>query len=175
MNILAKFGGSSLASAKQFKKVKAIIEANDDRKIIVVSAPGKDESNASKVTDLLLLLNAHIDLGIDYDQLLESIQKRYTSIIDDLEIECDFLSDFELFKKQIKKGHSRDDIVSRGEYFCAKILSAYLGFDFLDAKDIIRLHFDGTVDQQKTKQKANVHTDHLYEATLFLCWYYTIA
>ena len=153
MNILAKFGGSSLASAKQFKKVKAIIEANDDRKIIVVSAPGKDQTNPSKVTDLLLLLNAHIDLGIDYNQLLDNIEKRYTSIIDALDIQSDFLNDFSQFKKQIKKGHSKDDIVSRGEYFCAKILSAYLGFEFIDAKDVIRLHFDGTVDEEKTKQK----------------------
>ncbi|MDA3931874.1 MAG: aspartate kinase [Tenericutes bacterium] len=153
MNILAKFGGSSLSSAKQFKKVKSIIVDNKDRKIIVVSAPGKDEKYSSKVTDLLLLLNAHIDLGIDYDQLLESIKERFMSIIDELKIESSFLDDFSTFIKQLKKGYSKDDIVSRGEYFCAEILSKYLGFEFLDAKDVIRLNFDGTINEQKTKEK----------------------
>ena len=70
MRILSKFGGSSLASAKQFKQVKKIIYSNKDRQIIVASAPGKDEENKTRITDLLLLLNAHIEYDINYDYLL---------------------------------------------------------------------------------------------------------
>jgi aspartate kinase len=159
MNILAKFGGSSLASAKQFKKVKSIIQADSDRKVIVVSAPGKDEQHQSKMTDLLLLINAHIDLGIDYDHLLDDIYQRFDGIIKTLEVDIDFEKAFSLFKKQLKKGLSKDDIISRGEYFSAQILAAYLGFEFVDAKDVIYLNFDGSVNEKKTKNKLTKMID----------------
>lgn len=155
MRILAKFGGSSLASAEQFKKVKEVILKNPERQIIVVSAPGKDETNTSKITDLLLLLDAHIEYGINYDYLIESIYGRYQSIIAGLNIDSQFDQAFDLFKQSLSKGLTKDDIVSRGEYFNALILSEYLGFEMIDATKIIKLNFDGTVNQEKTREKAN--------------------
>lgn len=155
MRILSKFGGSSLASAKQFKQVKKIIYSNKDRQIIVASAPGKDEENKTRITDLLLLLNAHIEYDINYDYLLNEIYERYNSIIKELNIESIFYEKFNLFKKSISKVLSKDYIASRGEYFNAIILSEYLGFKFVDAIDVIRLNFDGSVNYEKTKKLLN--------------------
>ncbi|MFA7507226.1 MAG: aspartate kinase, partial [Bacilli bacterium] len=155
MRILSKFGGSSLASAKQFKQVKKIIYSNKDRQIIVASAPGKDEENKTRITDLLLLLNAHIEYDINYDYLLNEIYERYNSIIKELNIESIFYEKFNLFKKSISKVLSKDYIASRGEYFNAIILSEYLGFKFVDAIDVIRLNFDGSVNYEKTMKLLN--------------------
>lgn len=152
MRILSKFGGSSLASAKQFQQVKKIISSNKNRQIIVVSAPGKDEFNKTRITDLLLLLTAHIEYDINYDYLLSSIYERYNSIIKQLQIESKFYEKFTLFKKSLSKTLSKDYIASRGEYFNAIIVSEYLGFEFIDAMDLIRLNFDGSVNYEKTKK-----------------------
>lgn len=164
MSILVKFGGSSLASATQFKKVKDIISSNKERKIVVASAPGKDELNKSKVTDLLLLLEAHIEYDINYDYLLQNIFQRYQSIIADLKIESKFFEKFELFKKHLTKGVSKDFIASRGEYFNALILSEYLGFKFVDAMDVMRLNFDGSINYEKTQKflKAAIKAEDYY-------------
>ena len=155
MRILSKFGGSSLASAKQFLQVKKIISSNKNRQIIVVSAPGKDEINKTRITDLLLLLTAHIEYDINYDYLLSNIYERYHSIIKNLQIESQFYEKFEIFKKSLSKTLSKDYIASRGEYFNAIIVSEYLGFEFIDAMDIIRLNFDGSVNYDKTKKLIN--------------------
>lgn len=152
MRILSKFGGSSLSSALQYQKVQKIISSNKDRKIIVASAPGKDEFNKTKITDLLFLLNAHIEYDINYDYLLNSIYERYSLIISELNIKSDFINQFDIFKKSLSKGLSKDFIASRGEYFNALILSEYLGFKFVDAMDIISLNFDGSVDYDKTRK-----------------------
>lgn len=163
MRILSKFGGSSLASAKQFMQVKKIIQSEPQRKIIVVSAPGKDEFNKSKITDLLLLLNAHLEYGINYDFLLNSIYERYHAIIAELGIESNFFEAFKIFKKNLSKGLSTDFIVSRGEYFNAMILSEYLNFKFIDAVDVIRMNFDGTVNYEKTRKLLeNILTEDSY-------------
>lgn len=153
MRILSKFGGSSLSSAKQFIKVKNIINSNKDRRLIVVSAPGRDEVNKSKVTDLLLLLHAHSEYNINYEHLLENIYNRYQQIIIDLEIESIFPDEFKKFTKTLNKGISKDYLVSRGEYFNAIILSEYLNFNFIDAKKIIYLNYDGSVNYDKTQKE----------------------
>lgn len=164
MRILSKFGGSSLSSSTQFIKVKKIIESNEDRKIVVVSAPGKDDVNKTKVTDLLLLLHAHIEYEINHDQLLTSIYDRYKQIIVDLDIDSVFDQEFEVFKKYLKKGISKDYLISRGEYFNALILSEYLGYSFLDANKLIYVGYDGNVDYDKTKRRLekNIEDHHSY-------------
>jgi aspartate kinase len=153
MRILSKFGGSSLASAEQFIKVKDIIDSDKTRKIIVVSAPGKDELNKSKVTDLLLLLHAHLEYDFDYDHLLDNINQRFSQIIADLKIRSVFFEEFTKFTKTLNKGISKDYLVSRGEYFNAIILSEYLGYTFIDAKKIIYLNYDGTINYEKTEKE----------------------
>ena len=152
MNILSKFGGSSLSAASQFIQVKKIISSDVNRKIIIASAPGRSDCHKSKITDLLLLLNAHIEYDINYDYILNSIYERYHSIIEGLNIESVFYDKFNLFKKSLSKGISKDHIASRGEYFNGLILSEYLGFEFVDAAEVIRLNFDGSVNYDKTKK-----------------------
>jgi aspartate kinase len=164
MTILTKFGGSSLSNAVQYQKVKAIIQSDANRRFVVVSAPGKDDAHPFKVTDLLLLLHAHIEYHIDYAPLLDQIHQRYLSIIQALNIECAFEEKFELFKKDLKKGLSKDDIASRGEYFQAIVMSAYLGFEMLDAKHIIHLKYDGTHDEKLTQESLQklTHSNGYY-------------
>lgn len=153
MRILSKFGGSSLASAEQFIKVKDIINSDKARKLIVVSAPGKDHMNKSKVTDLLLLLHAHLEYDFNYDHLLDNINQRFSQIINDLGIKSIFSDEFTKFTKTLNKGISKDYLVSRGEYFNAIILSEYIGFTFIDAKKVIYVNYDGSINYDKTEKE----------------------
>ena len=118
---ITKFGGSSVADAGQFKKVKRIIEADEGRRFVVVSAAGKRNSDDNKITDLLYLVDAHRTYHVDCTPLLEDI-----------------------------KGYTTEYIVSRGEYFTAQLMSEYLGLPFADAADYVRFHHDGTLDMQRT-------------------------
>ena len=75
-----KFGGSSLADSSQFKKVKGIVDNDDSRQVVVVSAPGKRHSDDNKITDLLYLIHAHLKYGVSYDSILVMIMDRYAEI-----------------------------------------------------------------------------------------------
>ncbi len=163
--IISKFGGSSVANATQFTKIKDIITEEPKRSIVVVSAPGKDDLNTSKVTDLLLLLHAHIEYHIPYDELLHNIYERFNKIVKMLHLSKTFDESFQSFTASLNKSLSRDYVASRGEYFTALIMSEYLGFEFLDAKDIIFVHYDGTIDYEKTTQKLN---DFLKDQTSYV-------
>ncbi|GAA0077862.1 aspartate kinase [Clostridium sp. CTA-5] len=157
--IITKFGGSSLADANQFKKVKHIIDLNKSRKYVIPSAPGKRNSKDSKITDLLYLCHAHVDAGISLDDVFSHIQKRYIGIVKDLELDFDIEYHLNTVKKNIESGASKDYTASRGEYLNALILSNYLGYEFVDAKDVIVFNNSGTLDCKKTldllKQKLS--------------------
>lgn len=148
---VAKFGGSSVASSEQFKKVKNIIESDSDRKFIVTSACGKENKDDYKVTDLLYLTYAHIKYGVDYTNIFKKIEDKYKNIVSELKIEVDIDSEFDLINENIKNGCSEDYLVSRGEYLAAICLSKYLGFKFIDAKDFIVFKYDGKIDIEKCK------------------------
>ena len=148
---VAKFGGSSVAGAEQFKKVKAIVEADPERRVVVVSAAGKRFSGDHKITDLLYLCHAHTQYGVDCSNIFEMIRSRYLEIRDELGIELDLESEFAALKSGLdRKMVSQDELASRGEYFSAKLMAAFLGFQFVDAADWIRFKFDGSVDQDAT-------------------------
>ncbi len=147
---VAKFGGSSMADAKQFRKVKSIIDADDSRRCIVVSAPGKRFSGDHKITDLLYLAHAHIKYGVSEEEIFRLITGRYLEIRNDLSIDLDLESDFALLHEKMKNGISEAELVSRGEYFSAKLLAAYLGFQFIDAASWVNFTFDGKVDTEKS-------------------------
>ncbi|MBO5926297.1 MAG: aspartate kinase, partial [Clostridia bacterium] len=147
---VAKFGGSSVASAEQFKKVKSIIEADNKRRVVVVSALGKRFSSDSKITDMLYLLSYHVRYNVDSTVILNQIIERYEEVKKELDIHLDLSREFEIIKENIKKGYSEDYIVSRGEYLCAKLMASYLGYDFVDAEDVIFFKYDGTIDNEKT-------------------------
>ena len=158
---IAKFGGSSMADAGQYRKVKDILMADPGRRIVVVSAAGKRFSADHKLTDLLYLCHAHIQYGVACDPIYEIITSRYLEIRDELQIDLDLETEFAELKKRLDaKKVSQDELVSRGEYFSAKLMAAYLGFQFVDAADWIKFNMDGSVDKETSyaalKQLANI-------------------
>jgi aspartate kinase len=147
---VAKFGGSSSASGEQLKKVSRIIKSDEDRRYIVVSAPGKRNSDDNKITDLLYLCHAHLNYSVPYDQIFNMIEDRYKEIALDLGIRLDIGLYLNKIKSRLEKSISLDYLVSRGEYLNAVVLADYLGYEFVDAKDIIFFKMDGTLDYEKT-------------------------
>ena len=143
-----KFGGSSMADAKQFEKVKSIVQADPSRKVVVVSAAGKRFSDDHKLTDLLYLCHAHLKYGVACDSVFDMIRSRYMEIRDELGLKTDLESEFDALWKKMDKGISQDELVSRGEYFAARLMADYLGYDFLDSELWLRFKLDGTVDQE---------------------------
>ena len=143
-----------MASAEQFKKVKSIIDANPERQVVVVSAPGKKTSDDIKITDLLYTLYTHLQYGVPYNDIWGMIEGRYFEIARDLNLNCDIASELARIKSQLKKGMDQNYLISRGEYLAAKLMSSYLGFDFVDSKDIIRFTYSGTVDLERSEQNA---------------------
>ena len=152
MMIICKFGGSSLSEAAQFKKVRAIMESDPQRKVIVCSAAGKRNRKDNKITDLLYLCYAHLQYGVDFEPLFEQITGRFNEIIDQLQLDLDLSEDLDRLKEKMKKGISRDELVSRGEWFTSRIMAAYLGWPFVDASRIIRFRYDGQLDPEMTME-----------------------
>lgn len=150
MITVTKFGGSSVADAKQFEKIKNIIKSDEKRKIVVVSAPGKRFSGDNKVTDLLFLLSAHIKYGVDYTNILDLLKNRYKDIVNELNLSIDIDKEFEYIIYDVKNGQSEEYLVSRGEYLCAKMMAEYIGFTFVDSSDIIKFRYDGAIDEDLT-------------------------
>lgn len=146
-----KFGGTSMADARQYLKVKNIVEADPSRRIVVVSAPGKRFYNDNKITDLLYLCYAHTQYGVDCSGIFDMIAQRYYDIRNELGLSTDLESEFAVLKARLdKKEVSRDEVASRGEYFSAKLMADYLGFSFIDSADWVYFNYDGSVDKQKT-------------------------
>ena len=145
-----KFGGSSMADATQFAKVKSIVESDESRRVVVVSAAGKRFKDDHKLTDLLYLCHAHLKYGVSCDSVYQMIVERYTAIRDELHLKVDLESEFAALRRKMDKGISQDELVSRGEYFAAKLMAAYLGFAFLDSELWLKFKLDGSVDQEAT-------------------------
>lgn len=148
---VTKFGGSSLASADQFKKVADIVLADRDRKYVVPSAPGKRFSADNKVTDLLYKCYDEFSKGQE-SQAFEEIKERYNLIIEGLGLDLSLDREFELLRLSFIGRAGRDYAASRGEYLNGIILAKYLGFEFIDAADVIFFKNDGTFDSEKTNE-----------------------
>lgn len=136
-NKTVKFGGSSLADANQFRKVADIIKSDDKRRYVVPSAPGKRFSDDIKVTDMLYKCCELAGSGVDFDDDFQLIRDRYNGIIADLGIDMSLDEEFETIIKELKARPAKDYAASRGEYLNGKILANYLGFNFVDAADVI--------------------------------------
>jgi len=146
---VVKFGGSSMADAGQYRKIRDIIAADPERRVVVVSAAGKRFKDDHKITDLLYLCHAHTQYGVDCSGIFEMIASRYLQIRDDLGLNLELEPELAALKQRIDaKELTQDELASRGEYFSAKLMAAYLGFQFIDAADWIKFRFDGTVDQE---------------------------
>ena len=148
---VVKFGGSSCADATQFAKVKSIVRSDPARRVVVVSAPGKRFKDDHKITDLLYLCAAHIKYGVGCDDIFGMIRGRYNDIARDCKLSIDLDPEFDaLWERMLKGAVSEDELASRGEYFSAKLMAAYLGFDFVDAALWVKFRFDGSVDQAES-------------------------
>lgn len=153
MKKVVKFGGSSLASAKQFKKVAAIIGAEKSRRFIVPSAPGKRDSKDEKVTDLLYMAYDAAATGASYKKIFEKIKSRFQDIIDGLNLNLDLGHEFAKIEENFVLKQGRDYAASRGEYLNGIILANYLGCEFIDAADVIFFKDDGTFDSEHTNEE----------------------
>ena len=152
---VAKFGGSSVADTIQLIKVKKILEADPDRKFVVVSAPGKRFDQDTKMTDLLLLCYTHQMNHLPWEQLFQVVCDRFSAISFSLGINSENLNLLEEYAKIrdiMEAGAGSDYIASRGEYLNAKLIAAYLGWDFIDAADFILFDERGKFLSEETNQ-----------------------
>jgi aspartate kinase len=129
--IVCKFGGTSLASVDNIKRVVEIIKSDPRRRIIVVSAPGKRDANDTKMTDTLFDIFYRKEKGEDFDKAFNEFAQRFYDIQDAFKAETNLREIMEEFRSEIKTG-SADFITSTGEYFMAKVMAAILGFEFID-------------------------------------------
>ncbi len=155
---VAKFGGSSVADAGQFKKVKAIVEGTADRRAIVVSAAGKSDQEPIKVTDLLIKIELLRDADQDYTAVFNHIAERFIGIRDDLGLSIAIEDDLRFIKAQIKTA-SHDYLVSRGEFLTAKLMANFLGFRFVDAARFMVFR-DDQFDYQEAKKRLKSIFDY---------------
>lgn len=149
--VVAKFGGSSLANAEQFRKVKNIVLQDSKRRYIVPSAPGKRHNKDYKITDLFYLCNAHVEHGISFNDVFSIIEDRYKEIVAELEVNIDIASYLQEVKEKIAEGTTADYAASRGEYLNGLILANYLGYEFVDAAEVILFDKYGCFDSESTR------------------------
>lgn len=150
MKKVVKFGGSSLASAEQFRKVGDIIHADKERRFVVPSAPGKRFSGDTKVTDMLYGCYELAENDKDFKKELEAIEARYQEIIDGLSLELSLKEEFKTIAENFKKKAGANYAASRGEYLNGIIMADYLGFQFIDAAEVIRFDENGDFDSETT-------------------------
>ena len=151
--LVSKFGGSSLAEASQFIKVKKIVDSDKRRRYIVPSAPGKRFDKDHKVTDLLLMCHQLASYGLNFDEVYSIIEERYQQICQELELEIPIDTYLKEIKDKIRDGASLDYAASRGEYLNGLILAAYLDFDFIDAADLMVFDSKNQLDSEKTQKQ----------------------
>lgn len=147
---VAKFGGSSVAGAEQFQKVKHIIEDDPSRRVVVVSAAGKRNANDHKLTDLLYLCHAHLDYGVSCDEIFQTIEQRFLELRASLGLKTEIVPELDALRAKLSKELPVDYLVSRGEYFTARLMAEYLDFHFVDAADCVFFGLDGQIDREKT-------------------------
>ncbi|MBR6826509.1 MAG: aspartate kinase [Oscillospiraceae bacterium] len=145
-----KFGGTSMADANQYKKIKDIVFSDPTRRVIVVSAAGKRFPKDNKITDLLYLCHAHLQYGVSYETIFDMIRERYVSIRDELGLSRRIEAELEILRDKMDRGISQEELVSRGEYLSAILMADYLGFPFVDAADWLYFRNDGTIDQVRS-------------------------
>ncbi len=151
MKKVVKFGGSSLASAEQFVKVGNIIHADEDRKFVVPSAPGKRFDKDTKVTDMLYACYALAERDHNFNAEIAQIEKRYQEIIDGLKLDLDLSSEFDRIIDNFKRKAGANYAASRGEYLNGIIMAEYLGYEFVDPAEAIRFNKAGVFDADATQ------------------------
>lgn len=166
MKKVVKFGGSSLASARQFKKVGDIIRADKTRRYVIPSAPGKRNSKDTKVTDMLYECYAAASAGASYKKILEAIKARYQEIIDGLELNLNLDHEFATIEENFVKGIGKDYAASRGEYLNGLVMANYLGYEFIDAAEVIFFDEHGNFEAELTNKELSERLEHVDRAVI---------
>lgn len=166
MKKVVKFGGSSLASAKQFKKVGNIIRAEKSRRYVIPSAPGKRDSKDEKVTDLLYACYEAASTGKSYKKILEKIKKRYDDIIEGLDLNLNLDHEFVTIDENFVAGAGSDYAASRGEYLNGMIMAAYLDYEFVDAAEVIFFDEEGHFEADLTNRELSERLAHVERAVI---------
>ena len=164
--IVAKFGGSSLSESNQFRKVKEIVAGNNERTLIVPSAPGKRFKKDHKVTDLLYMCHQLASHGLNFEDVFKLVRSRYTDICEDLGSSIEIQDILDKVFENISNGASKDYCASRGEHINAKILAAYLDYNFVDSTEIIRFDHKGRFDEKQTKILIEQNKDALINSVV---------
>ena len=149
---VAKFGGSSVADATQIRKIKDIVLGDDEIRYVVVSAPGKRFDEDSKITDLLYLCVTHIEHKLEYENVFKLICDRFLEMERDLGVDVGMGAELEAIRKEIDEGTSIDYIASRGEHLNAKLIAAFLGFEFMDSVAFVRFDDKGRFMEERTNE-----------------------
>ena len=166
MKKVVKFGGSSLASAEQFKKVGEIIREDSARRYVVPSAPGKRFSKDVKVTDMLYDCYETAVEGKDFSDKLKKIQERYQEIINGLGLEFSLKDDFKVIEENFLEGAGKDYAASRGEFLNGKVMAAYLDIPFVDAAEVVRFNEDGSFNDEVTNELLAERLSNLERAVI---------
>jgi len=166
MKKVVKFGGSSLASARQFKKVGEIIRADKSRRYVVPSAPGKRNDKDEKVTDLLYECYDAAAAGASYKKILEKIKKRYEDIIDGLDLNLNLDHEFARIEENFQAKAGRDYAASRGEYLNGILMAQYLGYEFVDAAEVVFFDDSGVFDAEATDRELSERLEHIERAVI---------
>ncbi len=166
MKKVVKFGGSSLASAEQFVKVGNIIHADEDRKFVVPSAPGKRFDKDTKVTDMLYACYALAEKDHNFNAQMAQIENRYQEIIDGLKLDLDLSPEFDKLIDNFKRKVGSNYAASRGEYLNGIIMANYLGYEFIDPADYIRFNEEGIFDAKKTQELLSQRLEGVERAVI---------
>lgn len=150
--IVTKFGGSSLADAGQFQKVKNILLADERRRFVVPSAPGKREEDDEKVTDMLYACHDRAALGENVEAVFDRLRGRFLGISQALGLSLDMNAELDKVFFAIQNGQTRDFAASRGEFLSGMMLANYLGWEFIDAAEVICFDNQGVFDQERTQE-----------------------
>lgn len=166
MKKVVKFGGSSLASAEQFRKVGDIIHADEARRYVVPSAPGKRFNEDIKVTDMLYSCYAEAEKGKDFKESLSAIKDRYNEIIKGLNLELSLDEEFNIIESSFKDRAGKDYAASRGEYLNGIVMANYLGYEFIDAAEVIFFNSDGTFNANYTNEILSKRLENVDRAVI---------
>jgi aspartate kinase len=149
---VCKFGGTSLANAVQIKKVAQIVNADPQRRYVIPSAPGKRFEGDKKVTDLLYAYYGAVNNGGDHEAVYAEISQRYIEIRDELGVNTEIERYLGDIRKKVLSGAGEDYTVSRGEFLNGLLVADYLGYEFIDAADVVFFDASGAYEGEKTRK-----------------------
>ncbi len=163
---VCKFGGTSMANAETLKKVREIVFAEESRRFVVVSAPGKRNKDDVKVTDALYRCYDELVSEGNCKEAFAVIRKRFTDIATELGLSLDIKSVLDKTEKEIEERKSAEFTASRGEYLAAIVTAEYLGFEFADAADMVRFDSEGKLNEEYTDDKVKSRLKNVKNAVI---------